>query len=113
MLKTNQKQILKQGDTDELKLYIRNEIIDIYEETCEKSDERFQSAHAEAVSLTRKHDTEEKQPCLCRNEINWNNIPSEAVKQYWQRSICFLSLNIAFTDMITLENLQAHPKSCH
>ena len=89
------------------------EIIDIYEETCEKADERFQSAHAEAVSLTRKHDTEEKQPCLCRNEINWNNIPSEAVKQYWQRSVCFLSLNIAFTDMITLENLQAHPKSCH
>lgn len=35
-------------------------IIDIYEKTCEKADEPFQSAYAEAVSLAKKLDTEEK-----------------------------------------------------
>ena len=36
------------------------EITDIYEETCEKADERFKSVYAEAVNLTKKLGTEEK-----------------------------------------------------
>ena len=30
--------------------------------------------------------------------INWNNISSEVVKQYWQRSLCLLSLDVTFTE---------------
>ena len=40
-------------------------IIDIYEKTWEKADERFQLVYVEAVSLTNKLGTEEKKPCLC------------------------------------------------
>ena len=58
--------------------------------------------YVKASYLTNISGTEEKQPCLCGNEINWNNNPSEVFKQYWQRSVCLLSLDIAFTDIITL-----------
>ena len=30
---------------------------------------------------------------------NWNNIPSEAIKQYWQRSVFLLFLKVAFCEM--------------
>lgn len=33
--------------------------------------------------------------------INWNNISSEVVKQYWQRSLCLLSLDVTFTEKKT------------
>ena len=54
------------------------DVIDIYDETCEKADERFQSVYAEGGSLN-KVGTEE--PCFCGLQINQNDIPSEAVKQ--------------------------------
>ena len=41
------------------------EVIYIYEETREKSDERFHSVYAEAVSLAEKFGSEEKRPRLC------------------------------------------------
>ena len=40
------------------------EIINIYEETNEKANGRFQSVYSEPVSLTNKHGTEEKWPFL-------------------------------------------------
>lgn len=47
-----------------VKVYFRFEkievIIDIYEETCEKAGEGFQSAYADAVSLTDRFGAEEK-----------------------------------------------------
>ena len=58
------------------------EIIDIYEETCEKADEQFQLVYAEAVSLNNKFGIQEKQPRLCGQQTNRNNILSEMVKQY-------------------------------
>ena len=30
---------------------------------------------------------------------NWNNISSEAIKQYWQRSVFLLFLKVAFCEM--------------
>ena len=39
---------------------------DIYEETCEKDNERFQSAYAEAVKLTNKLGTGKKKLCICK-----------------------------------------------
>lgn len=75
------------------------EIIDIDEETCEKTDGWFQSVYAEAVSMTNKLCTEEEWPRLCRKQINWNKISSEEVKQNWQRSVYLLVLKITFHDM--------------
>ena len=31
-------------------------------------------------------------------QINWNNIPPETVKEYWQRSVYFPLLDIAFSE---------------
>ena len=48
------------------------EIIQIYEETRENADERFQLIYGEAITLTNKL-------ALCWQQKNRNNIPSEAV----------------------------------
>lgn len=32
-------------------------------------------------------------------QVNWNNIPLKTVNEYWQRSVCLLSLNIAFAEI--------------
>ena len=63
------------------------EVIYIYEETREKADVRFHSVYAEAVSLAEKFGSEEKRTRLCGRQKNRENIPSETVKEYWQRSV--------------------------
>ena len=61
-----------------------------------KIDEKFQSVYARAVSLANEFGIEEKWSQLCGQQINWNNIPSETAKEYWQRSVCLPFLDIAF-----------------
>lgn len=41
------------------------------------SDEQFQSAYAKAGSFTSKLSTEQKQPCLCEQQINRDKKLSE------------------------------------
>ena len=84
-------------------LYVKfkkiEEIIDIYEDTCGKVDERFQSAYDELLSLTKKLYTEDKQPCLCRQHKNRNKLPAEEVEKCWQKLVYLMFLEIAFLDI--------------
>lgn len=76
------------------------EILDVYEATCEKANERFQSAYAETVSLNSNLGFGQKQPCLCGQQINQKETPAEAVKQcILVKSVHLLFIDIGFADM--------------
>lgn len=51
------------------------------------------------VSLTKKFAAEKKYLYFCGEQLNWNNIPSEVVKQPWQGLRYLLSLDVIFADM--------------
>ena len=90
------------------------EVIYICEETREKPDERFHSVYAEAVSLAEKFGSEEKQPRLCGRQKNRENIPSETVKEYWQRSVYLPFLDVACAEMKSRfsQEMRAHYELC-
>ena len=52
-------------------------------ETRKKADELFQSAKVKAVSLAYRFDSKKKRPHLCGQQMSWNNISSETIKEYW------------------------------
>lgn len=66
---------------------------------CEKTDELYQSVHAKAVSLTNEYGVGEKWKQSCGQQINWNIIPSETVKEYCQKSVYLPFLNIVFAEV--------------
>ena len=60
-----------------------------------KSVERFQSVYAKAASLTNK--VASKEPCFFGHQIN-RKVPSEALRQYCQRSVYSVFLDVVFAD---------------
>ena len=99
----------------EFRLKKIDEKIVIYNKTCEKADEWFQSIYAEAASLVLRTNNHVFMDSLLIG-INW--FPSEAVKQYWQKSVYLLLLEVVFADMklrFSQEKrpLRGHPQSSH
>ena len=72
-------------------------IIHIHKEKREKTDEPFQSAYTKAVSLANEFGIEGKLSESCGHLINWKNITSETVKEYWPKSVYLLLLKTSFS----------------
>ena len=91
------------------------EIISISKETCEKADETFQTIFMPKWLVWLKYLVLwRNNQVSCGQQINRNNIPSEVVKQYWQRSVYQLFLEVAFADMkpyllLMLTSICEHP----
>ena len=49
--------------------------------------------------MANKFGSEEKLSESCGQQINWSNIPSEKVKEYWQGLVSLQFLEITFAEM--------------
>ena len=62
----------------------------------------------------RKFGTDERSRRLCGPQINRNNIYSERVKEFWERSVCLPSFDVAFVEIGSLvrQENKSHYEFC-